>query len=396
MSKDYHVVGCLALLALTLFVLGKFTQPGFNSVLTLEKGGRLALVLEDEDFLTYFSGQSWVFRQQTLYENGYAEYPPLGLMYINWSRFVTSDFSTYANFLRLSNILFFVLAGWLTWRLGSLVNPQAPVAWWLWLLPSAFYFSLNYFDIFPVTLVLASLYFILRGHSRLGWFIYGLSIMAKFYPIFLLPLYIALTSRRPGQLKNDFIYALAAVLGLNIGAALSGGWAAVIMPLGVQLSRTAEPGSMLYLLFAVWPTLVDWRLIYHSLIQIGQLFLPMIWLWTNIIKNIKLSLKTQLILSALTLFIIINLQPFYSNQFWLWVLPFIILVLPKSLVWVLIIYDVVNYFQFPISFQVWGRLNPIFFGGVAGVRVLVAALLIIVLWRQLPKKWWALSTSGII
>lgn len=388
MVKKYGVVLALLAVGISWLVAGNVVQRtgGFAS---LSSNAALAAWREDEDFYYYFTGRGWIQWGRVLYENGYAEYPTLGLMYVNWPKFVVGDFSAYQWWLRLSNLVLYVAAGWLTWRLASGWAPAS--AWWAWLLPSALYFSLNVFDIFPVCLVLASLYLVRQQHFRSGWFVYGLAIMAKVYPVALLPLYWWLTTPAaagPRRLWPYPLYALAAVVGLTLGTIASGGLPAAVVLYGMQVTRAAEPGSLLFSLLTLWPALPAYRPALHALFHLLQLFIPLWWLVRTWLAR-NLSMANHLTLAALSLLGLTLFNPFYSSQWWLWALPFVVFILPRRQWWLLVCYDALVYLQLPIAFQLFGWSSSAF-TAVVLVRSGVLAFTMAVLWRQLPKRWWVL------
>lgn len=349
--------------------------------------------VDSRDFSTYFTMQGWIRPSRTLFERGYAEYPALALTYVNWPRLFVNGFTAYSWLLWISNLLLFILAGWFTWDVGQRLLAGSGNAWWLWLLPSALHYSLNRFDIFPVCLVLASLWLMLRGSSRSGWLCFGLAVALKLYPLFLLPLFLAVArSRDEVRWWQHLTYAAAGFLGPSLGGAVVGGWSAVASSYLLQARRALEWGSTLWLLKRMGLDLGTTPLTY-ALVKLVQFALPLWWFVRGLVRP-KLNLRTHLTYAALTLLVMLTLNPFYSNHWWLWLLPFMVFTVPLRWVWLPVAYDVVNFLQYPLVYDLFTDGGWQFAAAVA-VRSVFLILLAVPLMRQLPRGWWRLGASVI-
>jgi hypothetical protein len=339
---------------------------------------------DDGDFGVYFSGNGWINPNQPLYY----EYPVSALLYTNWPRVFTDNFEVYHWLLWTSNALLYVLTGWLLYKLFIKFRTTTKFMWWLWILPSAIFYGLNRFDIFPVFLVILALYLVMTNRLRSGWFVYGFSIMVKLYPIFLLPLFLFFIKEKNKKFSQYAPYVLAPIIALTIGAIGAGGWLATIVPYITQTSRGFEFGSLFSLIAMAWPNIQQ----YLGLIsQLGQILLPILW-WLKVVwSKTQLSLFNNITLAAVSLLLVLTFYPFYSNQWWLWVLPFLILVIHPSKWWLVVLYDILNYLQYPIAFKFfWGR-GSLEFNLITLARSLVMIVIIGLLWRQLPRGWWRLG-----
>lgn len=348
------------------------------------------LLHDHGDFFTYFSLRGWLDPMRMLFEQNYAEYPVLALTYLTWPRLVVDSITSFTWLLQVSNLVLYAAAAWFTWDLGRRLPGTAGAAWFLWLLPSALYFSLNRFDILPAALVIAGVWCLMRGHGRSGWLCYGLAVAIKLYPLFIFPLFVSL-AREYGQGRwwHNLPYAAAGILGPALGGVWTGGWLAVATPYTIQAIRNTFWGSTLWLFGGLGqPSLVHPTLVYVAL-KLGQLVVPLWWLVHLIVRH-RQNLRTQAVLACLTLLVLLLLNPFYSNQWWLWVLPFAALALPARWVWLAAAYDVVNYVQFPVVFYSLGWWNWTFILVVV-VRSILLLLLMVPLARALPRGWWRLK-----
>jgi hypothetical protein len=346
-----------------------------------------SILRNDGDFWIYFSGQGWLDKGHLLLDGGYAEYPPLALLYVLWPRFLTDNFEIYRWLLWGSNICLYLLVVWLILRLSKLFLIDFKPAWWLWLLPSVLYFSMNRFDVLPVVLVLLGIYLLLKGKWRLGWFIYGLAIITKLYPIFILPLFSEAGRSSKVIWWEKFIYVSTSIVTFTFAMIVAGGWQAGVYPYVLQSAREAEPGSIVYVLYVLWPSI--WFII-KILSQLVQFCIPVWWLASHYITKIKFTLQIHIILTAVALLFLVGFQSFYSNQWWIWVVPFLVFVVPPGKRWLVVVYDLLNYLQTPICLEIFGKWS-VEFNMVVLIRSVFLVILVVVVWRQLPRGWWRLG-----
>ncbi len=340
---------------------------------------------EDVDFTTYFSNLGWLQPGEFLLHHGYAEYPVLGLLYVNWPHYLTQSFEAYHWLLWFSNAALLVLSMWLWFGIAKQLELSRG-GWWLWLLPSSLYFSLNRFDIFPVALVLLSLYLLAKRHVRLAWVVYGLSIMAKVYPVFLLPFMWQLSRERGGTWGAMITYTLSPIVGLLFGLYAVGGFEAVVVPFMLQFGRAVDYGSLRGVAVQLGLGVSLWSLLW----SFGQVLLPVWWGLRTVFSRTPLPYLAAISLAALSLLLLTNLSPFYSNQWWLWVLPFVAWVLPAPERVLALLYDLVNYVQFPLAFELAGKTGGVF-ALVVAIRGALLVWLLVALWQQLPKGWWRIE-----
>jgi len=361
-----------------VFVIMSFTWLAVHWFLKNSNG--LSLLGGDNDFNFYFSGWSWLLPGMRLFKDGYAEYPLLGIAYISWPKIFTNNFEIYSTLLRLSNLVLYVISGYLIWALNKKFKNDDS-NWWWWCLPSVLYFSLNRFDIFPVSLVLFSVWLMVFGNIKFGWLVYGLAVVAKIYPVLLLPLYLSMTPDWRKQWSWLVFFLLPMVL-IGLIGIVSVGWLAVIYPLLIQSSRNFEPGSLIYVLFGFSNLTISPQVVrFFSLLLVT--ILPLIWLISTIRGKMKqLTSRDNLAVASLVLLFFIYFCHFYSPQWWLWVLPFLIFITPSKAWWMIFLYDVLNYLQI-IFFMLTGRTS-IEFQVVVVLRSLVLCGLI---WFVIYKVW---------
>ncbi|MBI5733459.1 MAG: hypothetical protein HY973_00750 [Candidatus Kerfeldbacteria bacterium] len=341
---------------------------------------------EDNDFLIYFIGRGWIKPDYLLYQQGYAEYPPLGVLYVWWPRLLTDNFEVYHWLLWISNGLFYVLAGWLTWRIAKIWQ-HGEAAWWLWLLPSVAYYSFNRFDIFPVVLLLLAVYSYGQNRVRLSGLCYGASIMAKFFPLLLFPLFWQLSkNQKPRNSVKFILYSLLPPLAFSLAVGLVGGSAAIFSPYILQMERSFEPGTIWFLLTFVWPQINE---LVRSVTSLGQVIIPVVWGFQTLVNKLTATLLVNYHLAALTLLVFIFFNHFYSNQWWLWVVPWLAWIFPPQLFYWLGFYDILNYWQYPIAAELWGKASVAFNLAVVvrgGVLLVIIAILVKQLINQKRKN----------
>jgi hypothetical protein len=232
-------------------------------------------------------------------------------------------------------------------------SADGPGPIWLCILPAAMYFTLNRFDILPALLTGLSLLALGRK-----WFISSAVLLAaataiKVYPVLLVPLVARyLWDRREGS--GTAAAALPArwllVYGATIAAfflpvILFSGWESFWGPYQFQLNR--EPmGPMLYgsVLPYSWATNDTGKAF-----RMGAVLLTTLLLMLGRMDGLDGLLRR----GAIALIVFISLPVFYSPQWIVWFLPFVV-PLARGQRWLLlpwVVLDLITYLTFPVYFD---------------------------------------------
>ncbi|TAK31825.1 MAG: hypothetical protein EPO21_16405 [Chloroflexota bacterium] len=241
---------------------------------------------------------------------------------------------------------------------GVLVGQRAAMIYALLLLP--LYITLGWYDSIPAFLLLASLYLLLAGHPRLGALVSGMGFMTKLLPALLLPVavrvlwrwrdrvvYVAVWTATVAVIAAPFALINGAMLVASFRAALVRSswetiWALLESYYGVGVVAALEdhfrPES------AAWqghPSTMPWTWITLAFVMLGGVVYLRREDWRQPTKIVALT--------AFTVGLFFLWSKGYSPQFAVYVLPFIIVLLPNLWGAVLILlYSLSNFLTFPL------------------------------------------------
>jgi hypothetical protein len=136
-----------------------------------------------------------------------------------------------------------------------------------------------------------------------------------------------------------------------------GGWPAVWQPVGWHLDRQIESGTLLGFLDASfgkrglgWLNSIELMPLFTLLGFSGVLLV--------FLKRL-MTIRKLLLASILTMILFILFTRIFSPQWWLWILPFLILTIENKMDVVLIIlYDLLDYAAFPLVYDMAGIDSP--------------------------------------
>ncbi|MCZ2343001.1 MAG: DUF2029 domain-containing protein [Bacteroidales bacterium] len=238
--------------------------------------------------------------------------------------------------------------------------------YWLAAFPAAVFFSLNRYDVFP-TLALAGAFAALGRdqRGRTGVFL-GIGVLLKLFPVVFVPVIVRYLGVRRSV---RFLAGLAGTVLIGFGiSALLLGVEATLGPILVQLARPYEARS--------W-TFYD-RLLPVSLAEekVGRLLIlaltVVVCVWTRPRSRDAVLRRCTVIL---TVFVV--LAVFWSPQWVLWFLPFLI-PLGRNRWWPIglaVLLDTTTYFTFPVLFWNLIGLSPFDFSLLAETMIYVRGAL---------------------
>ncbi|MFH1866953.1 MAG: glycosyltransferase 87 family protein [Patescibacteria group bacterium] len=330
---------------------------------------QLPLTRENFDMRVYWQGAQWLQRGEPPYRGIIFDheiknqvvnsggvpfvaeaYPQLAMMYFTVPALFTDNFFTYQGLFFIWNSLWFLGLLIIVRKLLKLLKKESYRLYWL-LLPSFLFFTFNRYDIFPACLVLWALLMLLEKKFNWGFVLLGLSVLAKLYPLILLPIFLLYVKQNDGSLTKAL-----GLLAVTILAPLSvfiiwTGWLPSLAPYFIHFAQSTH-ASLLSLIQPLLPT-TFLKALLRNLFTLIQITIPLFLFFLLIIPN-KLSRRLineplQIIKwIALTILLFIIFSPFYSNQWVLWVIPLLILIIPTSFIWLILIHDLVNYIHYPM------------------------------------------------
>ena len=341
--------------------------------LTEARGGGVSLVWDDYEMGVYFDRVSFFYNDGVPYEYTRAEYPALGMLYLTIPAFFDDTLQGYQNALIIQNLIFALILIYLTYRLINILGRSNNLLW-LFMLPSFLYFLINRFDIFPAVLIQLAILFLLKDKFTWAFIVLGLSFLAKGYAIVLFPVFLIYYLVKKdvkiiNVFKNKPLYLMVLpTAGVLLILMIWAGIESALFPYIFQSSRSFGYGSI-YAIFisANWDyfSIGFWKwymAIGSKILGLMQLALPLV-IYAGYDKFKQfIQTKTDLInWSLLVLLLYIQLSPYYSPQWFVWVLPlFILLNLKRKEIIVLVIYDLLNFMFFPLVYGYFGYDHYIF------------------------------------
>jgi hypothetical protein len=219
------------------------------------------------------------------------------------------------------------------------------------------YFSFNRFDLLPAVFSILSLLLILREKNNLAFFILGLAIMSKWYPIIYVPLYLNYIYKNPQSQEKKWPELLKPILVLLFTMGLfclhTILWAGIdgfLMPYKFHWQRGDNGESLFYFIKFLLNTSTKYNFAKYLFFILQFISIP-------ILLIIGARGKEGLIISMgiATLFFIIFAK-YQSPQWLVWITPLLLLIRDKSTFVLLLIYDLSTYIYFPLGSDLCNRL----------------------------------------
>jgi len=260
-------------------------------------------------------------------------------------------------------------------ELLELLPPELSNYAFLALLPPTIYFAANRFDILPAYLCLLAYGAATRRKWTLAAFILAIATFTKWYPVLIFPGFFiyATTKETKFQWKMLLAFTLTSVVILFL-TYLAGGVESILAPYQFHTARGME--------FVAVPVLLDNFL--RSLFG-AQISLPYFFLFFFIIQLsgpiliffIKLdSLDALVHYCVLVTGVFVLFSRIWSPQWFLWLMPFLILSAKNAIsVWLIVGYNLITYLAFPIIFDAYPSSSlPLILAGLLTYLVLLALM----------------------
>jgi hypothetical protein len=212
-------------------------------------------------------------------------------------------------------------------------------------LPPVLYFAVNRFDMLPVLLSAASLACLGRKRYLGSAVCLALAVLLKMYPLLLAPLVLRYLWSRPSDRPalNRWLFGFVAAMALFLlPPLLMWGMEAVLAPYSYQLGRA----PFLWTIYGyLVPERLEWNDLFGSGFRAGTLILVEAALLWRPIGDMRSLLRR----AAIIVVVFINLSIFYSPQWILWLLPFLIPLArdEPSFGWLMAILACVTYVNWP-------------------------------------------------
>ncbi len=329
-----------------LFIVLIFMVVFFNVQLENNFGSQVRFVNDSEERGIFYDRGSWLPLKKIPYKESFSEYPELTTYFLAMPHAVLSFFYS-TNYTRDQyNLVFSLITVTLLFAsivlLYNLLGKKKYLAF-LMLLPATFYFTYNRFDILPVFLSILSIKFLSEEKYKLSAFFLALGVLSKWYLIILFPIFISLYHSRYKKINWAMIgiFCLTGFAGI-FSTIASGGIEAFLVPYKFHAARGLNNESLFFLL----------KKILGSDLWFGVFFiLQFSVIPFCIFKKID-SFRKAINWTALAILIFMLFAKFYSPQWILWILPFLILRAKNGKdIFFIVLFDLVTYLYFPVIYD---------------------------------------------
>ncbi|MFP4082053.1 MAG: hypothetical protein ACLFVG_04750 [Candidatus Aminicenantes bacterium] len=337
------------------------------------------------DRSAYFDRGQWYTLKKIPYLDIFSEYPQIAtyffaLPHVLLSAFCGSNYGRDPYYFIFSTFMMIFL--WASILLLHHLRTRHKHFAFLMLLPASVYFSYNRYDIIPAFLSILSIKLLSKQRYNLSIIILALGVMTKWYLILILPIFLNFYYSRHKKINWKMIIVFCVTIILCVlPTLLTAGVEAFLSPYKMHIEREFNADSTFYLVKTFfqnrWQINIAAPVGYFIFFALQFSVIPLIF-----IKKIN-TLPKVVNWSALVLLVFLLFAKFYSPQWILWVLPFLILRIQKvkDIFWV-VIFDLVTYAYFPIIFDSCKSL----LSTMIIIKTAVLACLVVLLFKNLVIK----------
>jgi len=317
------------------------------------KGKTARLIADYYDRNAYFERGKWFI------ENAHplSEYPQIPTILFGLNHLISTQFDTDIQFdvyiaffsLGMMLVLFLVFKALL-----ELLPPDRSNYALLVLLPPTLYFTYNRFDILPAYLCLITYSLSTKKQWTTVSIVLAIATFTKWYPALLFPGFFMYATALEGkfQWKMILFFAITSIT-ILLSSFLQGGLETILAPYQFHTARSME--------FVAFPVLVNNLLssllgthvnssYYFPFFFIIQVSTPLL---VFFVKFDSLEALTRYCIVTVGVFVFFS--RIWSPQWFLWLLPFLIISARNTEdAKMIIIYNLISYLCFPIIFDTYG------------------------------------------
>lgn len=399
--RRVFILGWLVSLGLLAYALAQEWPPSARQPAT-------SYWRDDYELIVYFNRIEYYRFGQLPYADQPIEYPFLGVLYLTVPALFGSSFDWYRTVSVVENAVVTLLLVVVTWRLLRALG--RPTRWLLlFALPTFVYFTLYRYDAFPALLVAGSLWLLLRW--RFGWsfFLLGVAVLAKGYPLMLFPVWLLYWLNTTRRSAVGVIFSVPALLVLMPTLvtvtvfSLAVGFEQAFFPYVWQGARQISHGSALVLytdfLSSLLSPAAHAALAYVlmrglQLLQIGLPFL--LFAAQRFFRRFVQTGEDVINWSLLVLLLFIQFFPYHSPQWFIWLFPWLpLFARQRNELWLVVGIGLVGYLEFPLAFNDFGSDSLTHAAVVLLRTVLYAALTILAIRRIVRAAGQSRATMGV-
>lgn len=390
--KILFIIFLFLVISILYFIILNISPQKFYIPADNPNGG-IRLIKDEHDVSIYFQRADWWPEKKIPYKEISQEYPQLTLLYLTLPRFFTNNFSIYQKIFYLFNIICYFVLLYITGKMLKIMKKDIKYLF-LFLLPSFLYFIFNRCDIFPILLIQLSLFLLLNKKYYLSFIFLSLGFLTKWYAIIFLPIYLIYLSNNLSSLgyrriKKNLVLAFLSVIAIPVLITIFlAGPLAAVSPYVFQLARGFEEGGTFFIYIRSILSLLPSSSVnffnqgFLFLLLVLQFSVPLLMIIKSSIFKKYIIYKEQLIhWMALVVLTFILFAKFYSPQWILWFLPFLVLIISSKEIILLIAYDIINYIAFPLIYDGLGSYNI----GFDMITLARSILLIWLIWLLIKK-----------
>ena len=340
-QKRLLIIWCLLLLIWLFFI----TIP------SLFKNQTGTLIFDPNEYASYYDRGGWIHSSGA----PVSEYPQIPTYLFGLNRLISDSFPQniqfgvfYAVFsLEMMIVLFFLIK-----VLEDLLPHKNKPFALLMFLPPVLYFALNRFDILPALICLLAIKKAQKQQWIFASILLAIATFTKWYPILLFPGFFVYAGFQENKHNWKMVFAfLMTAMVILLPTFIQGGYAAILAPYQFHFVRGMEYVALPVLISSL---LENW-LIAPQVLNFSFLFFqfssPLFCIFQKIDTLDNLVDYGVLCIALFILFSRIN-----SPQWFLWLMPFLVLsIKDKKDVLLILFYNLITYIFFPIVFNSYGN-----------------------------------------
>jgi hypothetical protein len=356
--------------SLVTFILAIiFIQPHLNGFTLFFSYGDLL------SYRGYFEQSVWVDTDMIPYKDIFVEYPPMGLYLYSLPRIFFNIYSHNDFLYSFIFLALFPLMG-----IYFLLYKQTPQAILFLCTPSFFYYSLDRYDVFPAFFTLLAVLTILNNKQLWGAVLLGLAVGIKWYAIVLILPMLAVVDNK---LKWLIIVSLSTAF-FTFHNILYAGIDGFLSSYTFHTSRIYNSESVFYLLHKYWwpEVIIHWTKHLFLILQLLPSFILAYYLYK---KQAPLNKTIVALSSVITILSFIFFAKFNSPQWLVWLIPFVVLLGDRKILWAYITLDIANYIVVPIVIHIVPDTSTTF-DVYNAIRALLMALVLVLSIRKLKNE----------
>jgi hypothetical protein len=347
------------------------------------------LLNDNFDLHNYQDRGSWVIGWQKPYSDVFSEYPQLATYLFAIPHMLKDFFDLGADSYRYFFSILMALCLAITTTLVYQERPDRKYLAFLMFLPASIYFTHNRYDIVPAMFTLLSVVTLVKGRFHLASFLLAISVMFKWYPVVLLPIYLSHYYTTHKRINWRMIGVFAGTVGLIIlPTLLISGMDGFLVPYRFHLDRGVNRESIVFLFVLLLTAGGIFDQVIEAILYYGFLLLQVTASAISMLGEIK-NRTTILAWASVAILSFMFFAKYYSPQWLLWILPFLILrIKTRRDIVLIILFDLLTYLKFPLAFDLADQTK---FGSFDVLIVLNVLFLIYFLYQSLAE---IASTEG--